>query len=266
MVKVEKVLSLINSWLDRTSANTKELQQILGNLHHCGKVVRSGRLHTNRMLDTLRRSYIIGQVPLDTAFRLDLLWWRDALVNWNGISTLIFSSHDNLICLDASSNAWESGKPGLGAFNFTDNTYWKCTVPDHLLDLHINDLELLAHIISIHFWGKDFCGQEILGKTDNQSCEFFLKFGKSRVDLRLRLSRSITHLEHSWGFKWIPAGIRSKDNILADCLSRWYETGMQAKFFARLASLGIHNARELSVVPHMFDLDFRCRDVPLRPH
>ena len=71
---------------------------------HCAKVVRAGRLHSNRMLDMLRRIYNISKVPQDSSFKADLVWWKEALEHWNGVSTLVFENFDQHVALDASTN------------------------------------------------------------------------------------------------------------------------------------------------------------------
>ena len=72
--KLASIIALVDEWSGKTEASLNELQQLLGSLHHCSKVVRSGRLFVSRMLDTLRRAMCVGNVPLDSAFRLDLEW------------------------------------------------------------------------------------------------------------------------------------------------------------------------------------------------
>ena len=256
--KLKATIALVDLWLKRSSACKKELQQLLGKLLHCSRVVRSGRLHVSRMLDTLRRSYLIEVVPLDSCFKADLEWWRDALVNWNGVSTLQFSSFQNEIALDASTNGWYNNTPGLGGFNFRSGEFFKCGVPEVFQSIHICDLELLAHIICVRLWGKSFSGCEVWGKTDNKACEYFLQNGRSRQDIRLRMGRTITHLEHRWGFIWVADGIRTHLNVLPDCLSRWACPDARALFASHLVHLGVANPTELPVLPHMFDIDFRC--------
>ena len=258
--KVSKTRKLIDLWMEKTDASLRELQKIIGSLMHCAKVVRSGRLHTNRMLDTLRRAYHIPVVPLDSCFKADLEWWKDALVNWNGISTLAFTSHVNNIALDASTNGGIGGSPGLGGVNFRHKQFFHCNVPAHLLPMHINELELITHLVCVHLWAGMFSGTEVKGETDNESCRIFLNGGKSRVDDRLRMSRTLTHFEHVFDFKWISHRVTTHDNVLPDCLSRWGMPGMQELFWSQANSLGLADMVEVHVLDYFFDIDFRFRN------
>ena len=256
--KLASIKAMVALWREKHSASRQELQQLLGKLLHASRVVRPGRLHVARMLDTLRRAYILSSpVPLDSSFSADLEWWHTCLDDWNGISTLAFTSYHNKLALDASTDGWFDGSPGLGGFNYLTNEFFKCTVPPEMRKWHICDLELLAHIICCQFWGKSFAGLEIHGLTDNEACEWFLRNGRSRIDERLRMGRTITHLEHKWGFLWVPDGIRSKENVLPDCLSRWGSPERRATFLSTSKSLGIIPT-ELYVEPYMFNIDFRC--------
>ena len=246
---------LLKSWLEKTEASRRELQQVLGKLLHASRVVRPGRLYVSRMLDTLRRAYVLSSpVPLDSSFKADIVWWHKNLVHWNGISTLSFTSFKNKVALDASTDGWMDGTPGLGGFNYLTCEYFKCPVPPEMQDWHICDLELLAHLICAHLWGGSFQGMEVHGLTDNSACEWFLKNQRSRIDKRVRMHRSFTTLQHRLGFLWFPDGVRSKKNVLPDCLSRWGCQERRETFWSEVSSLPLHPT-ELQVLPHMFDID-----------
>ena len=147
----------------------------------------------------------------------------------------------------------------MGGFDFASCQFFRCGVPEHLLHLHIDQLELLAHLICCHLWSHTWYGHKVKGLTDNESCEFFLKFGRSRIDVRLKMARTMSHFEHRLAFKWMPFGVRSKDNVLPDCLSRWFEEDMPDKFHAHLAALDIHDAVQVAVPEAAFDINHRFR-------
>ena len=94
---------------------------------------------------------------------------------------------------------------------------------------------------------------ELHGFTDNEPCEFLLKNGKSRVEHRLDMSRLFCEMQAHFHFLWFPDGIRSKANILADCLSRWSDPERRATFYDTLASEGRVNAKRVEVLPHHFN-------------
>ena len=234
-------MALLQLWRYRITASLHDLQVLLGKLLHVCRVVRSGRLQLSRMLDTLRRCMSRGSpVSLDNNFILDLRWWEDNLTSWNGVSFLQFKDFQNSVALDASTDGGLSGGPGLGGFNFMCQEFFKCDAPEEWRDWHISDLELVCHIIAIRLWAENWSGLQVWGLTDSEPCELLLRHGRSRVNRRLQMARTIASLEHRMQFVWVSGPIRSKDNVLPDCLSRWNSPERRDTFWRTCADLGIH--------------------------
>ena len=248
--KLTKAIEILKDWTCRTSASRRQLQQLLGKLLHLSRVVRPGRLFVNRMLETLRRAERLDSfVPLPSDFHSDVLWWLRNIQNWNGISFLRFTQYHNKITLDASTNGYWNSRPGIGGFNFIRNEYFRCTVPDTYTLLRIEDLELVAHLLAARVWAWSWNGLKIHGKT-----EYLLKHGKSRSPHRLSMSRLFCEMQQHFRFLWFPDGIRSKNNILADCLSRWSVVERRNTFYSTLASEGRLSAKRVDIVPHHFNI------------
>jgi hypothetical protein len=240
--KLEDLVILLDQWAFKSVAARVELQSLLGKLLQVCKVVRSGRLQLSRMLDTLRRCLRLRKaVSLDENFRLDLSWWRSNIVGWNGVSFLEFSEFNNKVALDASSEGALGGGAGLGGFNFITDHWFKCSVPVQFAGWHISDLELLAHIVAIRLWGSQWRGYNIWGLTDSEPCELLLRHGRTRVNRRLAMARCIASLEHQLAFQWTSGPIRSKDNVLPDCASRWGSAERRDTFW--------RTCREANIVP-----------------
>ena len=127
--------------------------------------------------------------------------------------------------------------------------------------MHINELELLAHLVCVHLWAGRFPGSEVKGETDNESCRLFLDGGRSRIDVRLRMARTLSHFEHRFDFKWVAHRVTTHDNVLPDCLSRWGMPGMQGLFWSQCEALDLGDMVEVPVPAVCFDLDYRFRDV-----
>jgi hypothetical protein len=204
------------------------------------------------MLDTLHRCIASNSVvTLDKNFRCDLDWWSSNLQHWNRVSFLDFAQHHNKVALDASTDGALDGGPGIGGFNFITNEWFKSTVPIHMQDWHISDLELIAHIIAIRLWGHHWRGFQIWGLTDSKPAQFLLHYGRSRVNRCLQMARTIASLEHQLGFMWVSGPIRSKENILPDCASRWHDPERRTTFWKTCEDLHIVPI-ERSVSPLMF--------------
>jgi hypothetical protein len=206
----------------------------------------------SRVLATLRRCPDAHtNISLDNNFFLDIQWWRTNLRGWNGVSFMEFRDHQNVIALDASTGGALDGGPGIGGVNFISGQFFKCGVPAFMSKWIICDLELFAHIIAIRLWGPEWSGMRVWGLTDSEPSELLLRHGRSRVDLRIQLARVIASLEHRLSFCWVSGPIRSADNVLPDCLSRWGDPERWDTFWRTWALLGVPPV-ERDVTPDMF--------------
>jgi hypothetical protein len=234
--KLVDLIELLQSWLDCAQATKREIKRLTGKLLYASRVVRPGRLFLGRMLDTDRRATRLdAPVPIDTNFRLDCAWWLDNVSQWNGVSILEYS-HTGNVAVDASSNGI-NGLPGIGGFNHVNNLFFKCSVPAECQSWHISDLELLAHLVAARLWGRLWDGMAILGQTDNEATEKFLRSGRSRVDRRLVMGRTFWSLQHRLRFSWVPSRLSSAENDLADAASRW--STKEAAFWRMCTAKGI---------------------------
>ena len=155
--KRDDLIELLKHWLDTPKAAEKDLASISGKLLQACGVIFAGRLFLNRILATKRRAAraLHKTIYLDEAFRDDVQWWLEALVLRNGVSFLVQKS-TAVITLDASTTGWSDGSPGIGAYNFDRNEFISVSPPQHLHSLHINDLELLAHVLVARVWGDEY--------------------------------------------------------------------------------------------------------------
>ena len=73
---ITDTLTLVHTWLQRTTATRHNLQVLLGKLFHAGKCCLAARLFVGRMLATLRATTPSGSITLSHSFRADLQWWQ----------------------------------------------------------------------------------------------------------------------------------------------------------------------------------------------
>ena len=251
--KLEKIADLVHSWLQRKTALRKDLDSLCGKLLHAAGVVPPGRLHLARMLETKRRAdKNPGPVVLDKDFHLDLEWWDRCLTGWNGTSYIQFNNHGD-IAVDASSRGWLGSSPGIGGYNYSNNTYFATGVPATMQRWDICDLELLAILIAHRLWGDDWLGCRVGMLTDNEATRLFINNGKSRSPLRLQMGRLITQVQFKKHFRIEIDRISTSDNKLADYLSRSGEPGMVDSFNSIVSGFGVSPVR-LQVPDSMFSL------------
>ena len=228
--KVDALTEILQQWMRKSITTEHELAVLAGKLLFASQVIASGRLFLNRCLATKRRAARHkGPIMLDADFKADIRWWQTAIQLRNGVSFLVPEATIR-ISLDASTDGWYQGKPGLGAYNHSNHEYFTAPAPEHLEDLGIADLELLAHVAAVHIWGSSWNGHEVAIHTDNKATYFLLRNGRSREDRRLRMSRTIASQGVQHQFRLISEWIPTTENTLADALSRVGDPAQRNKF------------------------------------
>jgi cell fate (sporulation/competence/biofilm development) regulator YmcA (YheA/YmcA/DUF963 family) len=74
--EVDRIFRLLQSWSWKTTCSRRDLESLIGSLHHAYRVVISGRTFLRRMIDLLccfwHRNH---PIRLNAEFRRDLHWW-----------------------------------------------------------------------------------------------------------------------------------------------------------------------------------------------
>ena len=113
--KLQALKELIHSWLPRKWCFRRELESLIGHLHHAAKVVWPGRTFLRHMIDLLS-SFRQKDHPiwLNKEFHLDLQWWDHLLAQWHGISFWLYPGLSPTVDLEVASDA--AGSLGFGAY------------------------------------------------------------------------------------------------------------------------------------------------------
>ena len=256
--KLVDINRMLATWAAKKAASSRELASLSGRLLWACQVVPPGRLFLGRVLALKRqadaRTGALARRPiaLDSEFRLDLEWWSAMLGSWNGRSFLE-PHHSAEITLDASSDGWPGGGPGIGCYNNITNEFVATGVPPELSAWPIADLELLAHLIALRAWDHGWYGHTISVLTDNESCRWLLQRGRSRDPRRLAMARILVARQFRGNFRLETGRISTTDNDLADSLSRLGQAGKWQGFLDRCSKWGVVPAR-IEVQPGWFSV------------
>ena len=89
--KLATLQELIQSWWSRRWCTRRQLESLIGHLHHAAKVVWPGRTFLRRMIDLLccfrTRDH---PIRLNLEFQLEVQWWHEFLASWHGVSFWLF--------------------------------------------------------------------------------------------------------------------------------------------------------------------------------
>ena len=158
---------VLSHWSSRKCCTKKDLQSLIGRLHHTCMVVWPGRTFLPRMIDLLS-CFCNDSHPicLNVEFRKDLAWRVEYFGQWNGIYFLLFPTLEPLPDFSVSSDA--SGAIGCGAFmdNEWFNGRWAATLQ---LPLSIAYKELFPVVLAAHVWGPGWFRRGIMFHIDNEA-------------------------------------------------------------------------------------------------
>ena len=136
-----------------------------------------------------------------------------------------------------------------------DKEFFHATFPENIRDqnLPIHQLEMLAVLVGVRFWGKYCAGGKIQIFCDNESCVKVLNSGRTRDPFLGACLREIWLEASQFGFELRAIHLPGVENRVADWLSRWDVHEDYRKLFYQF--VGEHEQyRELSVGLEMFEL------------
>ena len=228
--KVERIRSVLMSFLNRKACTKQELLSLLGHLNFASRVIYPGRAFVSYLitLSTTVKS-LYHHVKLTTECRLDIKMWALFLEQWNGVSFFLdnreISADDLEFFTDATPKGFGGyfqGKWFLGHFDIN-------FVPDDAKS-SMALFELYPIVVATVLWGPLWCRKRIIVNCDNAATVEIINKGRSKVPFIMKFVRKLIWLEAKYNFiiraKFIP-GI---SNSISDALSRF-----QLQKFRRLA-------------------------------
>ena len=172
--KFTAIQEVLSHWSTRKCCTKKELQSLIGRLHHACMVVWPGRTFLRGMIDLLSCFRNDSHpIRLNVEFRKDLAWWVEFFGQWNGISFFLFPTLEPLpdfsVCSDASGVIGYSG--------FMDNEWFNGRGFPLQIPLSIAYKELLPVLLVAHLWGPRWSRRRILFKPIMKQWFTFLIHG-----------------------------------------------------------------------------------------
>ena len=244
--KVTEIKAEIGKWVRRTTINKKELQSLLGKLFWVAKVVKYARAFMGRLLAQLRSmndQKDSKKVRLLEESRKDILWWRTYLDTFNGISMIVNDEPIPLTLnqlLDRPHDICAGDATPTGGGAWHGDEYWCGDLPEHLKDpqipIHLKEFWIM--IVSAKAWGDTWTGRCIVIFCDNDSVCDTVEYKKPRDPQLLSLLREFLHIVVTKKFYPVVRKIGTKENIMADHISRRYDQEAAKKVFD---DHGLHN-------------------------
>ena len=246
--KLTEIKAEIQLWLRKTTISKKELQSLLGKLFWIAKVVNYSRPFMGRLLNQLRAMGGIAdnkKVKLLDESRKDILWWAEYLEKFNGINMIVNEDNIPLTYHQLLDNpfdicAGDATPTGGGAWH--GNEYWSQALPHHLQDpqipIHLKEFWVL--VVSAKLWGETWTGRCIVIYSDNDAVVETIQKKKPRDSTMLSLLREFLFTVVTLKFYPVVRKIGTKENELADVISRRFDPDAAAAVFTKAGLADMH--------------------------
>jgi hypothetical protein len=237
--KLAEIKSEIGQWSRKSTITRKNLQSLLGKLFWVSRVVRLARVFMGRLLQQLRDMANTGdnlKVKLSAEARKDLKWWDRFLDHFNGIQMIIEEDPFPLELsqlLDRPYDVYAGDATPMAGGGFFGKQYWSRMLPRDLQDpsipIHIKEFWIL--IVSSRLWGEDWTGRAVTLFCDNTAVVDTINHKKPKDPALLSLLREFLFVSVTYKFIPVVRKIGTKENYLADHISRRFDSASATKMF-----------------------------------
>ena len=228
-VKLQELKQDLSSWKKKKVASKQELQSLLGKLMWVSKCVKFSRVFVSRIIAlvrTLKAQRDKAKMVYD--IKKDILWWDTFIEQFNGIEYMTDENIDISIYGDAQPT-------GGGAWNPDTRECFTVPFPAHMAssDVPIHVKEFWIVIVSIRLWGDKWMGRTIQIFCDNDAVVDVINYQKPKDIVMQELLREFLFLVCNYKFAPILSKIKSKENDVADYLSRNQDQEDNRRYFEK---------------------------------
>ena len=237
--KVAEVREEVSLWRKKSSASKKSLQQLLGKLFWVSRCVRFSRGFMGRLLTQLQHMHTLPdnkKAKLSAGSREDISWWDRYLRRFNGVEMLyntdpLLLTLDQLLDTDALVNCGDAQPRGGGSY--FGSKYWSRPFPDWLQqdDVPIHLKEFWTVLVSAWIWGEHWQGKLVHIFCDNTAVVQVLEKERPKDPNMLELLQEFLYIVCTCKFTPVFRSIGTKENFVADYISRYHDPEVTAKYF-----------------------------------
>ena len=233
--KLTQIRHAISYWLHKYKATKRQLQSIVGLIAWGAKCVRAIRPILRSIIDlqaSLQHAH--HRIRLPVAVKKDLAYFYNWCMLFNGVSFSQRDQPDTIVYTDASLQAG-------AAYHKQDFIYysWSADFPG-LTNQSIYLKELCAILLAFHRWSHCWNNMTVLIRTDNLPAVWAIKKGLTKHVLANLVLKEILWIAALCNITILITHIPSKENCIADALSRLDDNRFLVQAIRLLQSQGVH--------------------------
>ena len=227
--KCLELKSELSKWSRKTVASKQELQSILGKLMWVSRCVKYSRAFINRIIFEIKKLTAQKQkITLSLDVKKDFLWWYTFMKCFNGKELII----SDLISVNIAGDACPQG---LGSWNLESSEYFSGLFPlslqDPMIPIHVK--EFVCVIVSVRIWGPAWKGKKVQIYCDNDAVCDVITYNKPKDPKMQQLLREFLFFVCTYNFMPVVSKIGTKENLIADFLSRNFNPKDANDFFLK---------------------------------
>ena len=234
--KLAELLDLLMTWSNKMTCTKRGLQSLCGKLLWVGRCVKHSRVFISRLLAALRtlsNSPPYHKITLSEEMRLDIRWWLTYIRGFNGVDFII---NPNVINFSYKGDACLDGG---GGYHLKE--YWSRPLPGWMtVPIHLKEFWVL--LVSIKLWGPRWSGSAVELFVDNMAVVMTCTNQKPSDPTMAAFLREFLYLVVHFKFHPVVSYINTKENFVADFLSRNFSSDQAREFFSK------HDMEQLSAV------------------
>ena len=218
--KLQEIIEKCTDIIDKKSVTRRQFQSVLGSLMFIHKCVKSARIFTNRLLDSLRKSSS-NFIHITEDIRKDLRWFLHFTPKFNGTTTFDHTPPPlaNTIAIDASLHR-------LGGV-WGDHVY-SIEIPEEIKEkASIVHFEMINILVALKIWAKRWQHKYIRFLVDNEAVVTICGSSYTRDAKLAEYVRNIWLVTSLHDIKISVIHIAGKRSCTADLLSRWTDSKEQ---------------------------------------
>ena len=247
--KIQKSITLIDQFLVAKSVTLRQMQSLCGIFNFACSVIIPGRAFSRRMYNLcVGVTQPFYKVKLTPQVKLDLLIWRQFLLNYNFKTFLLdfrwITSPQLHLFTDAASTLGFGGVFGSHWFH----GLW----PQACKNKNIALMELYPICLSFYLWGPCLANKCITLHCDNQAIVAIINSSTSKDSQIMVLVRKIVYICMSNNILIHAVYIPSKANLICDLLSR--------NQVQKAQQVGPHLDQHPTSIPNKWSLDMWLKE------